>query len=333
MRPALFAFLVILASSGVGPSQAAEWRLQKLDTPARVAAIDTIDGDVRVNAGGLWYRLALDGDKPTLTFIDNPPKTKLPEGALPDSRVAIGTRDIARAWLAEPTPRYDHGILGDKIEAGSLVIEPHDGKPQTVQLPKDAVFEDLSPRLADLDGDGHDEIVVVKTFLTRGSSLAVIAARKGRYAIVAETPPLGAPHRWLDPAGIADFTGEGQIDIALVRQPHIIGALELWTWADGRLRKSAELGDAANHVAGTRAIDMSAVADFDGDGIADLAVPSLDRKRLRLIGFVPEAHEIASVPLPAAAVTDFGLVKTKTGPVAIALGVDDGSLVLARPAQ
>ncbi len=102
------------------------------------------------------------------------PQPKLPDGALPDGRVAIGTRDIARAWLAEPTTRYDHGILGDKIEAGALVIETRDGKRQTVRLKDDAVFEDLEPRLADLDRDGHDEIVVVKSSLKRGSSLAVI---------------------------------------------------------------------------------------------------------------------------------------------------------------
>ena len=57
-----------------------------------------------------------------------PPSPKPPEGALPDGRVATGTHDIARAWLAEPTTRYDHGILGDKIEAGSLTIETRDGK-------------------------------------------------------------------------------------------------------------------------------------------------------------------------------------------------------------
>ena len=99
------------------------------------------------------------------------------------------------------------------------------------------MFEDLEPRLADLDGDGHDEIVVVKTYLKRGSSLAVIAERNGKYDIVAETPPLGAPHRWLDPAGIADFNGDGKIDIALVRQPHVVGSLELWSWDDKSFAK------------------------------------------------------------------------------------------------
>ena len=149
------------------------------------------------------------------------------------------------------------------------------------------MFEDLEPRLADLDGDGHDEIVVVKSYLKRGSSLAVIAVRNGKYEIVAETPPIGRPHAWLNPAGIADFNGDGKIDIALVRMPHAVGTLELWSWADRSLRKTAELPDVANHIAGTRALDMSATADFDGDGIADLALPSFDRNRLRIVAFTP----------------------------------------------
>jgi hypothetical protein len=324
---ALACLLVALAAA---PAQAAEWTVQRVDAPARVTAVEMRDGSVRVDAGGLWYRLVAQDGKFTLAFIDKPQEPPLPEGALPDGRVATGTHDIARAWLAEPTQRYDHGILGDKIEAGSLVIETRDGKRQVVRLKDDAVFEDLEPRLADLDGDGHDEVVVVKSYLKRGSALVVIGERKGKYEILAETPPLGAPHRWLDPAGIADFTGGGKPSIALVRQPHVVGMIELWGWRGGALRKIAEMPDAANHIAGTRAIDMAAAADFDGDGAADLAVPSLDRTRLRIVGFKGTAHEIARVALPAKATTDFGLVSTPPGAPAIALGLADGALVVVR---
>jgi hypothetical protein len=313
-----------------GTTHAAQWRVQQVNTPARVTAIETVDGKIQVNAGGLWYSIAIDGNNAQLDYIDHVPKPKLPAGALPDGRVAIGTRDIARAWLAEPTTRYDHGILGDKIEAGSVVIETRDGKRQAVRLKDDAVFEDLAPRLADLDGNGHDSVVVVKSYLKRGSSLAVIAERKGKYEIIAETPPLGGPYRWLNPAGIADFSGDGKIAIALVRQPHVVGELELWAWRSGDLRKTAVIADAANHLAGTRAINMSATADFDGNGIADLAIPSLDRGRMRLISFAPTVHDIASVALPQKAVTNFGLVAIKGGPPAVAVGLADGSLVLIR---
>jgi hypothetical protein len=327
-----FLLLALIALSAGAAAHAEDWRLQRVDAPARVSAIETVDGEVRAMSGGLWYALKRNDGNVRLAFIDTPPRPKLPDDALPDGHVATGEHDVARAWLAEPTERYDHGILGDKIEAASLVIETRDGKRHSVRLKPDAVFEDLVPRIADLNGDGHDEVIVVKSYLKRGSALAVIAERKGRYEIVAETPPLGAPHRWLDPAGIADFTGDRKTDIALVHQPHVIGQLEIWRWSDNRLQKIAELADTANHIAGTRALDMAAVGDFDGDGIADIAIPSLDRTRLRIVSFSPHAREIASVALPAKAVTNLGLLKGVMAP-AVALGLADGSLVVVQHVQ
>ena len=331
MRLSLLALLFVPLVAG--NAHAAEWRVQSIATPARVSAIETVDGQPRVYAGGLWYRLETTRDGATLVFIDALPKPAVPEGALPDGSVAIGTRDVARAWLAEPTGRYDHGVLGDKIEAGSLVIEARDGKRHTVRLKGDAVFEDLEPRLADLDGNGHDEIIVVKSYLRQGSALAIVALRHGRYEILAETPPLGGPHRWLNPAGIGDFNGDGKTDIALVRQPHVIGELELWNWADGRLRRTATLPGVSNHIAGTRALHMSATADFDGDGVLDIALPSLDRGRLRIVSFAPAVRDIASIVLPAKVATNIAIVAIKSALPAFAIGLSDGSLALVRHDQ
>lgn len=326
MRLLLFAAFVVFAGNA---AQAAGWRVETVPAPARVDIVETIDGSVDVNAGGLWYRLEIGDKGPALTFLDEGPKVERPEGALPDGRIAVGSGDIARAWLAAPTDRYDHGILGDKLKAGALVIVRRDGAEQTLKLNPDSVFEDLKPRIVDLNGDGHDEVVLIKSSLTQGSSLAVIGLRKNRYEIVAETPALGAPHRWLDVAGIADFTGAGNKQIAIVRQPHVVGELQLWSYDGRRLSQLAAMPDAANHIAGTRAIDMAAVADFDGDGVADLAVPSLDRTWLRFIGFTPQAHEIGSTALPAAAATDMA-VMAEGGKAVAALGLADGTLVLVR---
>ena len=324
-----FVLPCLVALSACAAAHAEGWRVDRISAPARVTEIQTVNGQVRVMAGGLWYALKRDDHTVTLEFLDAPGQVKLPDGALPDAQVATGQHDIARAWLAEPTERYDHGILGDKIESGSLVIETRDGKLQTVRLKGDAVFEDLKPRIAELDGDNHDKVLVVKSYLKQGSALAVIGERKGRYEIVAETPPLGAAHRWLDPIGVGDFTGAHKADIALVRQPHAVGALEIWGWRDAHLQKLAEMPDAANHVAGSRAIDMAAVADFDSDNIPDIAVPSFDRTQLRIVSFAPKAREIASVALPAKAATNLGLLKGVMSP-AVALGLADGSLVVVQ---
>jgi hypothetical protein len=324
-------FVALAVCAVTGASEAAEWRVQIINAPARVNAVETVDGKAEVNAGGLWYRLSSEPGTVKLTFIDRSEAAQHPSGALSDARVVSGTRDIVRAWLAEPTARYDHGILGDAIEAGSLMIQGRDGKVNAVRLKDDAVFEDLEPRLADLDDNGHDDIVVVKSYLKRGSALAVIGARNGKYDVLAETPPIGRPHAWLNPAGIADYNGDGKTDIALVRMPHAEGKLELWTWADRKLRKTAEIGDASNHIAGSRALRMSATADFDSDGIADLAIPSFDRGRMRIIAFAQRPHELASVTLPAKAATNLALLPNGDGmPPMIVLGLSNGSLAVLR---
>lgn len=326
-----WSFVTLAIGTYAGACQAAEWQVQVVETPARVFAIDTINGRAAVNAGGLWYDLSASDGQIKLKFIDRRDDDDHPSGALPGGRIVTGSHDIMRAWLAEPTPRYDHGILGDPVEAGSLMIQGRDGRLQSVRLKDDAVFEDREPRLADLDDDGHDEVLLVKSYLKRGSALAVVGLRNGKYDILAETPPIGRPHAWLNPAGIADYNGDGKTDIAFVRMPHVVGALELWTWTDRKLRKITEIADVANHIAGTQAIRMSATADFDSDGVPDLAIPSFNRGRLRILAFAPQPHDIATIALPAKVVTNLALMPVGGGmPPMIALGLSNGSLVVIR---
>ena len=311
------------------PSKASdEWRLEAISTVGPVKAIDAAGDDPRIAIGGGWFRTIVGTNAITLVATMGPARRAGPPEALPDGRIAEGKRDVARAWLAEPTGRYDHGVLGDAIEAGSLVVERTDGRRDTVRLKPDAVFEDLEPRIADLDGDGRDRIVTVKSYLHRGSALAVIGERDGRFVIVAETPPIGAPHRWLNPAGIADFDGDGHKDIALVRMPHAAGVLELWTWRDASLQRTLELRDVSNHAIGSRVLRMSAVADFDGDGHADLAIPSFDRRELRIIAFAPKVRDIARIRLPARVTTEIGLLKDRGGAPAALIGLENGALVV-----
>src|SRR5690606_9033731 len=142
-----------------------------------------------------WYAVERKDRGIVLRRLDAPGRPTPPERALPDGHVVHGAKDIRRAWLADPTTRYGHGVLGDRTEAGSVVVETRNGTRHTVSAGPDAVFEDLHLRLVDF-GDGQDSIVVVKSYLKKGSSLAVIGRKRGRYEVLAETPPVGTPHRW-----------------------------------------------------------------------------------------------------------------------------------------
>jgi hypothetical protein len=229
-------------------------------------------------------------------------------GTLPDGVVVAGQRDVAFAWLTGPTHRYAHGVLGDAIEASGLAVEMADGRQLTFELDAGSVFEDRYPRLHDLDGDGDDEILAVRSYLDRGAALAVLGVEGGRLAILAETPAIGTANRWLNPVGAADFDGNGVTEIALVRTPHIGGTLALYRWQDGHLTEAHRAEGFSNHAIGTRELALSAVIDANGDGIPDLAVPGADRRTLRIVTFahgrfqelanVPHAAPIASAIVP-----------------------------------
>jgi hypothetical protein len=306
----------------LGPASA-EWRAETVPTSGRVTSLEVRGADTRIAIGPNWYRIAPATG--TLIAAQAPDFAAVPAGGLSDGRVAGSDGAIARAWLADPTDRYRHGVLGDAIEAGSLVIERRDGRVGTVTAGANAVFEDLLPRIAVLDG--VDRIVVVKSYLRRGSALAIIDALSMK--VIAETPPVGHAHAWLNPAGIADFDGNGSTDIAFVRQPHVVGLLQLWSWQDRQLKKVAEVPDTSNHFIGSKALGMSWTADFDADGHPDLAVPSLDRRSLRLIAFVPKVCDIARIALPARVATNIGSTAIGGRPALVA-GLEDGRLVIIR---
>ncbi|WP_428606007.1 FG-GAP repeat domain-containing protein [Sedimenticola sp.] len=206
--------------------------------------------------------------------------------ALPDGVVTVGAGDVRRAWLVFPTRRYDHAILGDDIEAGGVRIERASGIIQTFRLPNDSVFEDLYPRLIDLDGDGEEEIILVRSYLQHGAALVVLKSTSDGLKILAESDPIGLPHRWMNPVGAGDFDQDGEIELAAVITPHIGGVLTLYKRQGERLLPVQHMPGFSNHRIGSRILGQSAVVDVNGDGIADLAVPAVGFHELRLIAII-----------------------------------------------
>lgn len=217
---------------------------------------------------------------------------RAPDG-LPDGCLATGTGDIAAAWYTRPTDRYAHAILGDAIEAGVLRVRLASGGERELVLPESEVFEDRTPRLADLDGDGRMEIITIRSSLRQGGSVAVYGVRGAEIVELGATRFIGRSNRWLNIAGIADFLGRGDRQIAFVETPHIGGTLKLASFDGAGLRVVASMAGFSNHAIRSREQRLSAVADFDGDGAMDLLVPDARRNQLLAIGFVPQARRLA----------------------------------------
>jgi hypothetical protein len=221
---------------------------------------------------------------------------------LPGSRITRGEQNIAAVWLAGPTTRYAHGVLGDAVEASRLSVETASGKTLVHELPASRVFEDLQPRLVDLNRDGKDEILLVETDSRRGASLAVYRIVDERIARQSMTPFLGQANRWLNPLGVGDFDADGRLDIALVATPHIGGRLRLYRNTAPMLKLFAEAGGVSTHSIGSRELGLGRVVpNADRDR---MLLPDQSHESLLLLEWTPDGiRELARQALPAPIVT------------------------------
>lgn len=217
-------------------------------------------------------------------------------GAMRSARLALcallpvlaGTAQASDAWIgaplisaeyADPTTRYAHGVLGDAVEHGTLVLQyaPPAAR-YVIKLPIERVFEDTAPRLADVDGDGQQEAIVVESHADQGARLAIYNAA----GLFAATPYIGRTHRWLAPIGAADLDGDGQIEIAYIDRPHLAKTLRIWRLRNGRLVELAAVPGLTNHRIGER--DIAGGIRDCGTG-PEMIVASSDWRSLQAVSF------------------------------------------------
>ncbi len=253
---------------------------------------------------------------------------------IPHARIVHGKGNIATAWLAEATRRYGHGVLGDDIEAAALVVVTREGKRHTLRLTDESVFEDLTPRLADIDGDGRDEVWTVRSDATDGARLEAYGLISGAVQRVFAADPIGKGYRWLNPVGIDDFDGDGRKEAAYVQTPHIGGILTIVRPHGSRLVVVARARGYSNHALGSTRLDLAAVADLDGDGSADIVLPDQERRQLVVVslvnGALVERWRSASGAVVAGGLT---LVPDAAGWLARFLALDGATAVIAIPTQ
>jgi hypothetical protein len=165
-----------------------------------------------------------------------------------------------------------------EVKALSCGACRHGSERAWARLPETLVFEDVAPRLWDADGDGRPEIVVVEADLRRGARLAVWGYEQGEGPRrIAATPFIGQPHRWLAPAGIGDFDGDGRPEIAYVDRPHLVQELVFLRLEGGTLTEVARAPGLSNHRIGDTAI--TAAMRVCG-GMAEVILPDAAWQRL-----------------------------------------------------
>ena len=182
---------------------------------------------------------------------------------------------------------YGHGILGNTPEWNELTVFwgpkgrlKTDGLrgSSTFNQPRH-IFEDVAPRINDLNGDGIPEVIVVQSSFDLGGRLMVLDTKAGLRPIA--TPYIGRSNRWLAPIGAADLDGDGYVEIAYIDRPHLAKTLRVWRFKDGGLTKVASLRGLTNHRIGER--------DIGGgmrtcSGAPEMVVASGDWRRVMVVG-------------------------------------------------
>ena len=278
------------------------------------------------------YRLDFDGHSKASLERLPPTGGDVAAGIIPHASVAVGRRDIRAAWLVSPTSRYRHGILGDAIEAGGLAVEGMNGRRHEFALGKDSVFEDLLPRLHDIDGDKDDEIIVVRSYLQAGAALSVFGLRDDALVRIAEAQPIGRPNRWLNPIGAADFDGDALVELAAVITPHIGGWLAFYRQTGTRLDEVSRWPGYSNHAIGSTALGLATVLDANGDGVLDVVLPAQDRRILKVVtvagGSFAELQSIRNASVISTSIVSVDL--DGNGLKDIIYGLANGSLTMIR---
>jgi len=247
--------------------------------------------------------------------------------AVGDERIAVGAPPDVRpaalgdgryAVFARRTDRYRHGALGDTTEPSSLAIV--DAAERSVvtehRLDPPLVFEGLQPLVADLDGDGRPEIVTTVADSAGGARIAVFGPDGSR---LATGPVYGSG--WRHQLAVARLGPDGGPALAVVRKPHVERVLEIYRLDGGSLSVVGTLDGFASHTYGSRVLDGAVAGDLDGDGRAELLVPTTARDTLAAVRYGTDGPaQVWTLPLDGTLRTNVTGVALSDRRVAVGAG-------------
>jgi hypothetical protein len=199
---------------------------------------------------------------------------------LPEQEITRSLDNGVYAQYAMPTEKYTHGIMGDKIEAEQLVVVV-DSVFYEHKLPDEYVFEDIRPRLYDVDGDGELEFITIRTNVSQGAGIAIYKIVDEQLVEYAQVPEIGTSNRWLNIVAINDLDNDGIVELVWIETPHIGGILKIAKIKAGLLQVLAEKAQYSNHAIGERNLCLSVLTEQLNQKV--FYVP--DQSKNKIIGF------------------------------------------------
>ncbi len=246
------------------------------------------------------------------------------ESTLPGA-ITVENEAGVRAWIGEPTNRYAHAVLGDDLEGGALVIE-HGGARVTVTL-TETVIEGTAPLLADLDGDGTDEVIVTESNADEGASLV---AYRLDGSVLARSTAIGTGNRWRHQIAVAPTGIDGEMELIDVQTPHIGGIVQFHRLDEERLVTAIGVSPYRSHVLGSPNLDLALVVDADGDNTLEVVVPTQGLGSIAVLERIDGAVRLdAEIGLPAGLTSNIA-ARTTGSLVELAAATADGSLLIWR---
>ncbi len=258
--------------------------------------------------------------------------------ALVDTRVVHSGRWTAA--LTQPTDRYGHGVLGDKLEAGAIeLIDRCSNERIVIDVERPDVIEGLAPLLIDPNLSPTDDVLVLVT-VSNAETGARLVVFDLTGAIVAESAPIGTGNRWRNQLAAGPIGPGGSFAVVDVRTPHIGGTVQ-WFSVDLTNKRldlvAASEASFTTHVIGSRNLDLGVAVDVDGDGRPEVVVPSAQRDQLFALRpteagsdgtlGVLGADVVQTMDLDGRMVTNLGVGGTDSS-VSLAVGTDDNRLLI-----
>ena len=342
-------------AGGCGPLEGSVLDVPLGGTPAWVVT-DPSD------RGGSWFVVLEDGTvelvvddgdgAASVTRSETPP---LPPGHPPlafasgPDEVVVGSAFGAHGWFVDPLPdarvtelsgaalvapvgptgRYDHGVLGDALEASAIEVRDGDGPVSRIAVGSAEVIEGTSAMVVELISDdlGPELLVTVSD----GDDGARLRAYALDGSVVAESEPIGQGYRWLHQIGAGRLAPDGELEIIAVRTPHIGGSVEAYRLVDDRLELVASTSGYSSHQLGSANLDMALLADADGDGRLDVVVPTQSLDELAVLARTADGFsQLDRLALDGRLSTNVAATPTQGGGLVLAAGTDDGKLRIFR---